>query len=79
MTVEPMNHDKQSTPHHVENNDRTLERTWEPFVVLVILILVGIGAMAVLWYKLEHPDLPLQFHAAVGPNPAVRGFPNLLR
>jgi hypothetical protein len=71
MTVELMKHDKQSTPHHAENNDRPLERTWEPFVVLVIIILVEIGAMAVLCYKLEHPDRPLQFHAVVGSNSAL--------
>jgi hypothetical protein len=50
-----MNHDKQPTSQHVENNDLTPEQNWQPFVFLVILILAGIGGMAVLYYKLEYP------------------------
>ena len=31
------------------------EQSWQALVFLVILILVGIGGMAALYYKLEHP------------------------
>jgi len=31
------------------------EQRWQDLVFLVILILVGIGGMAALYYKLEHP------------------------
>ena len=31
------------------------EQSLQDLVFLVILILVGIGGMTVLWYKLEHP------------------------
>jgi len=31
------------------------EQSWQALVLLVILILVGIGGMAALYYKLEHP------------------------
>jgi nitrate reductase gamma subunit len=31
------------------------EQRWQDWVFLVILILVGIGGMAALYYKLEHP------------------------
>jgi hypothetical protein len=31
------------------------EQSWQALVFLVILILVGIGGMAALCYKLEHP------------------------
>jgi hypothetical protein len=47
------------------------ERSWQALVLLVILILVGIGGMAALCYKLDHPadtrmieDLS---HGKVGP------------
>jgi hypothetical protein len=71
-----MNHDKQPTPQHLENNDLTPERKRGPIILLVILVLVGIVSMAMLCYKLEHPDRALspRMNLSLLTNPTRRGF-----
>ena len=47
------------------------ERSWQALVLLVILIVVGIGGMAALCYKLEHPAATRMIedlsHGKIGP------------